>query len=146
MLIDQWITWAEKRYLREQTSRDLLYSVLLLRDLFGLLPARAIGPRKVAEAQKRMAIQGKTRQGILKSTGHIRQLIAWGVAQAILKPDRLVAIRSMQPLRYGAIDAPESKKSSAVRIHPCDSHLSLFGPLHTTGFNCCWLRGKPHLK
>ena len=73
--------------------------MLPLRDLFGAMPANAIGPRKVAEAQKLMAARGKSRQGILKSTSHIRQMFAWGVAQELLKPDQLVAIRALQPVR-----------------------------------------------
>ncbi len=80
------------------------------------MPANAIGPRKVAEAQKLMAARGKSRQGILKSTGHIRQMFAWGVAQELLKPDQLVSIRALQPVRYGAIEAPESKPLPPVPI------------------------------
>jgi len=111
-----WITWARGRYSNPQTADDLRRSLSTLLVMFGREPASSIGPRKIADYQKRLAKEGRTRQGILKSSSHVRQMFAWATAQELIDPTQLVAIRSMQPLRHGAIAAPESAIREPVAI------------------------------
>lgn len=114
-LAAKWLAWAMDRYEHPATAKNLAMAIKPLLDLHGPEPASSIGPVRVAEAQQVMArANGWTRQGIMAATGKIRQMIAWGVAQELLEPDQLARIRAMQPLRYGAIQAKESKPIDVV--------------------------------
>jgi integrase len=116
-LAADWLAWAADRYANPETARNLAYSLKPLLDLFGPEPAGAVGPKRIAEAQKAMAqVHGWTRQGILKATARVRQMFAWGVAQELIDPMHLVKVKAMQPLRHGAIEAPESPGIDAVPV------------------------------
>ena len=128
MLMDAWLEWAEKRYLSQRTRANLYFQVRPLFDLFRDEPASSIGPLRVAEAQRLMASKGKTRQGINDATGFIRQMFAWGVAQELIEPDQLARLKAMQPLRRGAIEAPESPPREAVPLELVETTLPHLSP------------------
>lgn len=123
-----WVGWARTRYENPRTAQNLWFCVKPLVDLFGTEPASSVGPRKVAQAQQLMAKQGRTRQGVNMATGYIGQMFAWGVAQEILHPDQLARLRAMQPLRHGAIEAPESPPREAVPLEVVKASLPFMSP------------------
>jgi len=128
VLMDLWLAWATERYLNPKTSKNLFSQVRALYTLFRDHPANSIGPLKVQQAQRLMASQGRTRQGINDATGFIRQMFAWGVAQELIEPDQLARLRAMQPLRRGAIDAPEAPPREAVPLEDVQATLPHLSP------------------
>jgi integrase len=128
VLIDLWLGWAEKRYLHPKTKKNLFAQVRPLYTLFRDELASAIGPLKVQQAQRLMASQGRTRQGINDATGFIRQMFAWGVSQELIEPDQLARLKAMQPLRRGAIDAPEAPPREAVPLADVQATLPHLSP------------------
>jgi hypothetical protein len=117
-LAANWLEWAAKRYKSPQTAKNLRSDILPLLQMFGSEIVETVGPRRLADYQARLAATGRNRQGILKATAHCLQMFAWGVAMEMVNPTHLMAIRAMQPLRYGAINAPESKPRQVQSAKP----------------------------
>jgi len=113
-LAANWLEWAAKRYKSPHTAVNLRLDILPLLDMFGSEIVETVGPRRLAEYQLRLAARGRTRQGIMKATARCRQMFAWGVSMEMVSSSHLVALKAMQPLRHGAINAPESKSKEAV--------------------------------
>jgi len=113
-LAANWLEWAARRYKSPRTADNLRFDILPLLEMFGDQIVETVGPRRLADYQLRLAKGGRSRQGIMKATARVRQMFAWGVSMEMVNPVHLVAIKAMQPLRHGAIDAPESNPREAV--------------------------------
>ena len=123
-----WLTWAHKRYQGSSTPGTLQWAIAPLLKLFGPEPLSSVGPLRVAQAQKYMAANGLTRQGVIKATGFVRQFFAWCVAQELCHPDQLARIRAMQSLRRGAIDAAEKPPLEMAPLEDVQAALVELSP------------------
>lgn len=127
-LVAAWLEWARGRYTLSDSIAPLHWATRPLVELFGPEPASSVGPKRIRQAQELMARQGRTRQGINLATSYIRQLFAWGVAQELIQPDQLVAVRSLQALRKGAIQAKESAPIALVPLETVQATLPHLSP------------------
>ena len=126
-LVAQFLTWAEDRYQGSQ-AKTLAFSLRPVLALFANQPAASFGPKRLQEVQRLLAKQGRTRQGININSAHIRQCFAWGVSRELLKPDQLVALKSLAGLRFGAIAAPESPPREAAPLADVEATLLELSP------------------
>ena len=126
-LVDQFLKWAEGRYQGSQ-AKTLAFSLRPVLALCANQPAASFGPKRLQEVQRLLAKQGRTRQGININSAHIRQCFAWGVSRELLKPDQLVALKSLAGLRFGAIAAPESPPREAAPLADVESTLFELSP------------------
>lgn len=131
-LVARFLEWAEVRYKGGPTVKNLEYSIRPALDLFRAEPAASFGPKRLQEVRQLMARQGRTRQGINMAAGYIRQMFKWAVAEELIQPDQLVALTSLAPLRYGAVDAPESPAREAVAKEVAEATLPHLSPTVAT--------------
>ncbi len=127
-LADQFLRWAESRYTQSDQPKVILWAMRPLVKGFGRLPASEFGPRRLQEHQEGLATHGLTRQGINIATTHIRALFAWAVANELLKPEQLVALRAVRGLRRGAIQAREAPPRWAVPVEVVQATLQFLSP------------------
>lgn len=132
MLVSKFLEYADSRYRGGKTVKNLAYSIRAVLDLYRNDPAEAFGPKKLQEVRLLMARQGRTRQGINMAAGYIRQMFKWAVGQELVKPDQLVALTALAPLRYGAVNAPESPAREAVAKELVDATLPYLSPTVAT--------------
>ena len=126
-LVDQFLKWAEGRYQGPQ-AKTLAHALRPVLALYAGQPAASFGPKRLQEVQKLLAKQGRTRQGINLTCAYVRQCFAWAVSRELLKPDQLVALRSVGGLRFGAIAAPESPPREAAPLADVEATLLELSP------------------
>jgi integrase len=131
-LVSKFLEWVDGRYGGGHTVKNLEYSIRAVLDFYRNDPAKAFGPKKLQEVRLLIARQGRTRQGINKATGYIRQMFKWAVAEELVKPDQLVALTALAPLRYGAVNAAESPAREALAKDLVDATLPYLSPTVAT--------------
>lgn len=99
----------------------------LLDDEHGDEPAESFGPRKLAEIRSLFVVDGNCRKYVNQQTRNVVRIFKHAVSRELIKPDQLVALQSLEPLRYGQTKAKEGKPRQpadldAVRLTA--THLS----------------------
>ncbi len=87
-----------------------------LDDEHGDEPASEFGPRKLAELRELFVVSGNSRAYTNKQTRNIVRIFQHAVSRELVTPDRLVALQSLEALRYGQTKARESEPVVAVDI------------------------------
>ncbi len=87
-----------------------------LEDEYGDDPATEFGPRKLAEIRDLFVVSGNCRKYANRQTRNVIQVFRHAVSRELIAPDRIVALESLEPLRYGQTKAPESLAVEAVDI------------------------------
>jgi integrase len=78
-----------------------------LRRLAGDLPAREFGPLRLKALQEAMVGRKWVRRSINLHTGRVRRMFAWAVANELLPPDVLAALKAVPGLKAGRCAAPD---------------------------------------
>lgn len=87
-----------------------------LEDDYGDEPAADFGPRKLATLRELFVVSGNCRRYVNRQTRNVTLIFKYGVSRELVAPDRLVALESLEPLRYGQTKAKESTPVTAVDI------------------------------
>ena len=88
----------------------------LLEDEYGEMPAEEFGPRKLSELRELFVASGNCRRYVNQQTRNLVRIFKYGVSREVVQPDRLVALESLEPLRFGQTKAKESKVVTAVDL------------------------------
>ncbi|QDV44385.1 site-specific tyrosine recombinase XerC [Stieleria neptunia] len=88
----------------------------LLEDEYGNEPAADFGPRKLSDVRELFVKSGNCRSYVNRQTRNVVAIFRHGVSRELIKPDQLVALQSLEPLRYGQTTAKESNPVTAVDI------------------------------
>lgn len=72
-----------------------------LLELFADWPLTSFGPARLIKVQDRLVSLGHSRTGTDHTIGKIRQVFSWGVCREFVKPEQLVALRTVPGVRHG---------------------------------------------
>lgn len=111
---------AERPVDRTHAKWWLARSVALALDSRKAVPLDRFGPRMLAEVQhelatgdmpkKRAGHTKRSRAQVSKTVGAIRAMFAWAVSQELIAPDRLLALRTVPPLKPGLAREGDSRE------------------------------------
>jgi len=97
----------------------------LLDKKHGNEPVAEFGPRKLETLRDGFVARGNCRSYANEQTGKVVKIIEHGVARELVAPDRIVALRALQPLKRGqARDNPKRSGVSLEVIRATLPHLS----------------------
>lgn len=85
-------------------------------DEYGDIPIDKFGPRKLAEIRELFVASGNCRKYVNRLTNCVVGMVRFGVSRELVRPDTLVALQSLEPLRKGQTEAPESEPVQPVDI------------------------------
>ena len=83
-------------------------------DLFGLLPVSSFTPTCLRVVRDFYIAKGMSRKVVNLQTSRLRRMFRWAVANEICKPDVVVALAAVEPLKRGRTTAPENRGLHAV--------------------------------
>ncbi len=127
---------------RPSAEVDCFKSVIrLLRQLFGTTVADEFGPLRLRVVRDAMVTAGWSRRWINRQIGRIRLIFRVGVSWAMVRPEVVVALKTLPALVPGETSAPErpprravnQDELDAVRCYLNDRHRELFDLLLLTG-------------
>ena len=72
-----------------------------LAELYADWPIGSFGPSRLLKVQDHLIAAGNSRSGINHTIGRIRQAFAWGVYREFAKPELLVGLKTVPPVRFG---------------------------------------------
>ena len=108
---------AAKKYANNAQRRGWFGSLCtLLDDEYGETPIEQFGPRKLAELRELFIASGNCRRYCNDQTRGIVLVFKWGVSRELVRPETLVALESLEALRYGQTEARESERVKPVDI------------------------------
>lgn len=116
---------AQAYYLKpDGTPTSMLdnYRMVLrpLKELYGSALATDFGPRSLKAVRDRMVQAGWCRSVVNQGVNLVRSVFRWGVAEELVPPDKLAALRAVAPLRKGRCAAPDLEGVQPVP----DDHIS----------------------
>ncbi|WP_413430906.1 tyrosine-type recombinase/integrase [Crateriforma spongiae] len=88
----------------------------VLEDEYGDDPVENFGPRKLAELRDLFVASGNCRKYVNTQTRCIVSIFRFGVSREIVKPEYLVALQTLEPLKQGQTKARESEPVQPVDI------------------------------
>ena len=88
----------------------------LLDDEHGDEPAEKFGPRKLADIRDLFIASGNCRKYVNTQTRNVVAIFRYGVSRELVRPEVIVALESLEPLRHGQTTAPESEPVQPVDI------------------------------
>ena len=98
----------------------------LLDDLHGSEPADEFGPRKLESVRDSFVAKGNCRKYANELTRNVVRIIEHGVRRELVNAERIVALRSLPPLKRGeAKDNPGRKPASLEAIKATLPHLTI---------------------
>ncbi|GAA4465475.1 site-specific integrase [Novipirellula rosea] len=83
---------------------------------YGEEPASDFGPRKLSRLREVFIASGNSRNYVNRQVRNIVLIFKHAVSCEIVKPDQLVSLNSLEPLRYGQTEAPEPDPVTFVEI------------------------------
>ena len=93
----------------EGEARNLKVAIDLLVGAFGNTLAKDFGPLRMQSLRDMMVERGWKRGTVNKQVGRLTRMFRWGVSREMLPVSVFQSLRSLQGLRRGDSDAPESK-------------------------------------
>jgi integrase len=142
-LVDAYLTHARGYYLKNGQPSSEYHGVgaaaAPLVRLFGELPVDRFGPRAL-EAVRAAGVEGSyirpgerfrswSRRYANHQTNRLRRIFRWGVAQELVPPSVLEALRAVSPLRAGRTDAVERPPVEPVDPAHVRAILPCLGPV-----------------
>lgn len=109
--------WIRGKY-KEQTAQRyrMLNLCELLDDEYGDVPADEFGPRKLSEIRELFIATGNCRTYCNTQTRDVVRIFKFAVSRELIRPETLVALNSLEPLRYGQTKAKESVPVESVNL------------------------------
>ena len=103
---------VERFGLRDKGSYQAKYAAEALVAEHAALRVTEFGPVAFRNIRSRLVAQGKSRKWVNRLMAAIRRCFKWGIAEELVPPDRLTALKAVDGLRHGA--APESPPRRAA--------------------------------
>lgn len=116
-------------------------AIRIVNELFGAIPAAEFGPLKLRLVRDAMIAKGWSRSYINRSVKRVRHIFRWGVSWEFVPESVANALGTVECLKAGETDAPESKprravspeRIAAVRAELNQRHRDIFDLLLLTG-------------
>ncbi len=129
-LLARFWTHAEQTYRKPNGSpsselENFRAALRPLKALYADTPARAFGPRSLRAVQVEMVRSGWCRTSINKQMGRVRHVFKWATAHELIPPAVYHGLVTIDGLRRGRTDAPESEP---VRPVP-EAYIDIVLPL-----------------
>jgi integrase len=102
---------------------NLRYSLRLLKELYGTLPAAELSPLKLKALRQRMIAAGLCRTLINQRVGHILRLYRWAVAEEIVPETVHRALAAVPGLQQGRTTARETEAVKPVAVQVVEATL-----------------------
>jgi len=110
-LLLRYLEWASGYFRKNgQVTSEISAIKAALRPvhkLYGLHPADQFGPRELKAVQGAMVDAGISRRTVNAQVNRVRRVWKWAVGESILRPEVLVALSAVAPLRQGRTTARE---------------------------------------
>ncbi len=110
-LLLRYLGWADGYFRKNgQVTSEVSAIKAALRPvhkLYGLTPADHFGPRELKTVQAAMVESGMSRRTVNAQVNRVRRVWKWAVGESILRPEVLVALSAVAPLREGRTTARE---------------------------------------
>jgi len=97
---------------QSRTTYEALYTAQALTKSHATCSVVEFGPLAFKTIRDRVAKSGRTRQGVNRLMSRIRRCFKWGVSEELVPAERLLALQSVDGLRYGS--APENPRREAA--------------------------------
>lgn len=133
VMLDWWEGQLQRYGVKDPEGRlpSRLYAyrsaVRLVRAAAGSIPAAQFGPVALQGVREKMVGRGWTRRYVNESVTLVIRAFEQAVAREVIRPEALVALRCLKPLRRGELGVPEGKKVKGVPIAHVEAvkpHLS----------------------
>lgn len=109
--------WIEGKYKEQSAHRYRMLNLCqLLEDEYGKLPADQFGPRRLAELREVFVAAGNCRKYVNHQTRDVVRIFKFGVSRELIPAETLVALNTLEPLRIGQSEAPESSPVESVNL------------------------------
>jgi len=119
-------TRADGRVLGELDKLKVAMRPLV--ELYGETPAEDFGPLKLSKIREVFISQGLRRGYVNDQIRRVVKAFRWGVSLELIPPDRIHALRELEPLRRGRTAAPEDKKIEPVSDEQIDAAMTELSP------------------
>lgn len=106
----------------------LKYSLRPVRDLYGMSPANEFGPKALKAVREWFIAKGICRDQINSHISRIRRAFRWAVAEQLVEPSLLEALKAVDGLRKGRSNAKESTPVKPVPLADVDATLPFVAP------------------
>lgn len=119
---------ALPRY-RKNRGRNISLGGLLdlIDDLFCDQPASSFGPKKLAKLRDELLAEGNSRKYINERIRYTIKIFNYALSQEMIEPDQIVALRSLEALKYG--EAPEPPPREVVTLEAIQCVLPELHPV-----------------
>lgn len=99
----------------------------LIDDMFCDQPASSFGPKKLAAIRDELIKAGNSRQYINERVRYIIKIFKYALSQEMIRPEQIVALKSLEPLKYG--EAPEPPPREIVTLEQVQEVLPHLSPM-----------------
>ena len=108
---------AAKKYANNPHERRRFNGLCDLLDLeYGDTPAAEFGPRRLAAVRDLFVASGNCRRYVNDQTRNVVRIFRHAVSRELVRPELVVALETLEPLRYGQTEARESEPVRPVDI------------------------------
>lgn len=88
----------------------------MLEEQFGDVAVDEFGPRRLCALRDEMVAAGNCRRYVNSQVRELITIFRYGVSRELVKPETLVALQSLEPLRAGQTTAKESRRVLPVEL------------------------------
>jgi len=118
-LLVKYLAFAEGYYVNPDgtPSKELVCmkdAMRPLRKLYALTPVREFGPKSLKAVREYLISERYARTHINRTINRIRRIFKWGVAEELVAPAVLQALKTVDGLRKGRTEAKESEPVKPV--------------------------------
>ncbi|MDZ4685397.1 MAG: tyrosine-type recombinase/integrase [Planctomycetaceae bacterium] len=103
--------------------------MLIVVDLYGLLPIREFGPTQLKAARNAMVARGWCRKFINKSIVRVRHVFWWGIENDMVEPVTLQRLEAVAGLAAGKTEAKDRPRRESVPAANVDAVKGAVSPL-----------------
>lgn len=100
----------------------------LLEKEFGDLPAEEFGPRRLNQIRDIFVEAGNCRSYVNSRVRDIIAIFRFALSRELIKPELLVALKALEPLRFGQTSARESRRVEPVDIEHVRKTVPFLSP------------------
>ncbi len=132
-IVARFMEHARKHYVKrgKQTSQVKAFEATLapLLALFGKIPAREFGPKKLKAVRADMIRKGWCRKSINRNVGRIRQVFKYAVQEELIRAETLNRLKALAPLLHGRTEAVEAEPVVPVSEETVEATIPHLPPM-----------------
>lgn len=112
---ERYLAYAAQYYGESSEADILKHALRRLCAFCGREPLPELGPKRLKTFQTHLVQQGElSRSGVNRTISSVRRFVKWAVSEEIAPPDLSHALETIQPLRKGRTQAPETEPVKPV--------------------------------